>query len=94
MKPRKRIFKQNDKLKLAYIVDHPEFGSDFIGTTPNGRPRADLYYLFYSLLRTPIGEKKWDPEKESFVFPPSFIEELESRGYDPKTIYFEIEKKK
>lgn len=94
MKPRKRPFKQDNKLKMAYIKDHKEYGNDFIGTVPIGSvTQCDLYLLFNIFLHRPIGPGKWDKEKKEWVTPPTLIEELEKRGYDISTLYFEIKKK-
>lgn len=94
MKARKRAFKQDNKLKFAYIKDSREFGNDFYGIIPKGEEgRWDLYLLFLHFLKTPIERDKWDKEKKEWIKAPTFIEELEKRGYDKTTIYFEIEKK-
>lgn len=83
MKPRKRDFKQDDKLKFCYIEGHKGYGSDFIGVSPKGeRGNWDVYVLFDLFMQTPINKSK------------NLMEELEKRGYDIETVYFEIEKKK
>lgn len=93
MKPRKRKFKRDNKLKLAYVKEHPEFGSDFMGIVPLDEPRRwDLYLLFSHFLYTPIAPKEYDTEKKIFIEHPSLIQELKNRGYDVETLYFEIEK--
>lgn len=95
MKPRKRRFKQDNKLKLAYIKDHSEFGNDFMGIVPKGEEgRWDLNLLFYQFLKRPIQQSEWDRENKCYIEYPSLIDELEKRGYDKTTLYFEIEKKK
>lgn len=94
MKPRKRKFKRDNKLKFAYIKNHYDLGSDFIGTIPKGESgRWDIYFLFYFFLNRPIHDKEYNRETKQWEEPPTFIKELENRGYDISTIYFEIEKK-
>ena len=83
MKPRKREFKRDNKLKFAYIKDHWEWGNDFIGIVPESeKQRSDLYLLFYTFISLKVHEGR------------SLVDELKHRGYDIETIYFEIEKKK
>lgn len=95
MKPRKMKFKQDNRLRFCFTKDNVEFGSDFMGILPKGeRGRWDLYLLFNIFLHRPIADKVWDKEKRKFIEQPTFIEELEKRGYDKTIIYFEIEKKK
>ena len=109
MKPRKKDFKQDNKLKLAYkdmgfYSNHPGNGKlagkpmgDFIGIVPlDEEGRWDLYLLFSLFLSQPIHPSEFrynevTKKTERIDYPP-LIEELEKRGYDPKTIYFEIEK--
>jgi len=94
MKPRKRGFKPSNKMKFAYIENNPDLGNDFFGIVPeNSKGRWDLFLLFDLFLNRPIRNREWDKEKKEWIDYPTFIEELEKRGYDPKTIYFEIEKK-
>ena len=82
MKPRKREFKRDNKLKLAYIKDSLKYGNDIIGIVPKSeKQRADLHLLFYTFFYAKIYEGK------------TLVEELKERGYDIETIYFEIEKK-
>lgn len=95
MKPRKQKFKQDNKLKFCYTKNNKEFGSDFMGIVPKGElGRWDLYLLFLIFLKRPIANDEWDKETKKWIKAPTFIEELEKRGYDKTTIYFEIEKKK
>ena len=82
MKPRKREFKRDNKLKLAYIKDSPKWDNDIIGIVPKSKNQnADLYLLFYVFLNLEVYEDR------------TLIEELKRRGYDIETIYFEIEEK-
>jgi hypothetical protein len=37
--------------------------------------------------------QRWDYEKNGMAFDPSFVKELENRGYDIKTLKFSIQKK-
>ena len=85
-KARKTVFKQDNRLRLAFI-DNKEFGRDVFGTIPKGEQgRWDLYLLFYYFCNEhTFGVNKGER---------SLIKELEARGYDPSTIYFEIAKTK
>lgn len=95
MKPRKRVFKRDNKLKFAYIKNHSDLGSDFFGTIPTSESRRwDLYLLFNAFCTQPHRPKEWDREKKEWIEYPSLMEELKNRGYDIETVYFEIEKKK
>ena len=109
MKPRKRDFERDNKLKLAYkdmgfYSNNPGNGKlagkpmgDFIGVVPlDEEGRWDLNLLFSLFLSKPIHSSDYRYNEvtkkiEKIDYPP-LIEELEKRGYDPKTIYFEIEK--
>ena len=54
MKPRKRPFRRDNKLKLAFIKDSREYGNDFIGIVPEDENnRCDLYFLFWQFLQFP-----------------------------------------
>ena len=85
-KARKRVFKQDDRLKLAFI-ENREYGRDVFGTIPAGeRGRWDLYLLFYYFCsKHPFGVNKGEK---------TLLEQLEERGYDLSTLYFEIRKTK
>lgn len=96
MKPRSRPFKKRDnKLRLAFI-QNKDYGKDFIGTVPaDEEGRWDLYLLFRILLSewiNPRYEKNEETGKYEETVPVSIVEELENRGYDIRTLYFEIEK--
>lgn len=107
-KPRKKGFgEQDNRLRLAYqemgkysnSEEVPQelrgkpFG-DIIGIVPKDEKRRwDLYFLFDFFLRRPIHNDEWDRNKECIIKYPCFLEELENRGYDVKTIYFEISKR-
>lgn len=85
-KARKTVFKQDNRLRLAFI-DNKEYGRDIFGTVPKGEQgRWDLYLLFNYF----CGEHVFGVNKGER----SLVKELESRGYDPSTIYFEITKTK
>ena len=85
MKPRKRKFKRDDKLKLAYIKGNRDAGNDIIGSIPMSEAsKADLHFLF----------NVFAIQRIHFCDGRTFVQELERRGYDIETIYFEIEKKK
>ena len=105
--PRKEGFKQDNRLRLAYQEmgrysfnkETPQelrgkpYG-DIIGIVPIDEERRwDLYLLFNMLLNRPIHEHTWDKDKNCFIEYPCLLQELENRGYDVKTIYFEISKK-
>lgn len=95
MKPRKKVFKRDNKLKFAYIKNSRKLGNDFFGTIPtNESGRWDLYLLFTHFCSTPIRPKEWDRENKKWIEYPSLMQELKNRGYDIETVYFEIEKKK
>ena len=71
---------EDDKKNLLDAVK--EYGNDIYGIVPKGEwQRADLYLLFNTFMHTTVFEGR------------TLIEELEARGYDKETIYFEIEKK-
>lgn len=108
MKPRKRRFiKRDNRLRLAYqemgVYEDGEYTpkelvgktyGDIIGIIPTDEEgRWDIYLLFNMFVSRPIADSKWDNKLKKMIEYPSLIKELENRGYDPRTIYFEIEKR-
>jgi hypothetical protein len=68
----------------------PHESPDLIFSNGEGTSSADrslLYYMFCS------DRQRWDYEKNGMAFDPSFVKELENRGYDIKTLKFSIQKK-
>lgn len=105
--PRKKGFKQDNRLRLAYqemgrYLKNKEVPQelrgkpygDIIGIIPEDEERRwDLYLLFNMLLNRPIKDDEFDRDKKEWVKYPCLLQELENRGYDVKTIYFEIAKR-
>ncbi len=77
--------------KLTFKYGKLDGEWDHIAAGGPGTHRADRNLLFYifNCKRYELDWNTWKYEPR-----PTFLEELESRGYDTKTIKFSIEKKK
>lgn len=108
MKPRKKAFgKRDNRLRLAYQEMGINSNRDEIPEELRGKPYGDIIgcvpadekgnwdikLLFHIFFTRPIRDHSWDSGKKDFIEYPTLIKELENRGYDPRTIYFEIEKR-
>lgn len=71
------------KCQWGKLADHKP---DLIYTRGEGIPRADAH-----LLHSTISSKDYSPMDKQWH--PSFIEELEARGYDIKTLKISVQKK-
>lgn len=84
--PKVRV--KDGQLKVAWGTDEDGNVGLVICNGP-GVPRADGWMILGAFWH----DRRRVTLDESLVFDPSFIKELEERGYDLKTLRFTIEKK-
>ena len=78
------------KLQWGKLADH---NPDFIGCHGEGVPKADVNMLFCFISQKIRRLDLDDPNNQLGFYDPSFIEELEARGYDTRTLKISVEKK-
>ena len=80
--------KKDGAIKFQYGRLDGEF--DYLVLFGSGVPRCDRALVMQHFTST---QCRHDHINNKAVFEPSFIEELERRGYDTKTLRFSIERK-
>lgn len=83
-------FAKKRQLKVQW-AKLPHDTPDLVFSSGEGTSSSDRYFLYCMFCSE---QPRWDHEKNGLAYDPSFVKELEARGYDLTTLKFSIKKKR